>query len=313
MQRRPYLGRRPRRNSRANVKTRVGIAAIALVLGGGAAAVVVASHGPAPSAAQAASYNSRLHQSGMNEWNMLNSAVSGWGSSMGTSMTQLASVNQQNYSQTTEHGKTLDVQRGVVVFASPQFLILQSKNGNLRLWALSGNTKFDNVATSTMGTTAMTASANVAEQAIQGSLMIPEVNTMAGDAITVAGLLTPSVQPQTDTVQVAGTKLTVTVTITENTATVSQTATTPVSGSPVYDPTMTTMSAWSTAGMTSNLARGDLALVVGSRSHGLLHASVILYTPLVVGQVGGPVGNTNPRPHVAATPTVSPTGEPTHW
>jgi hypothetical protein len=310
MQRRPYLGRRPRRNSRANVKIGAGIAATALVLGGAATAVLVASHGPASTAAQSVSFSSRGHRTGMNEWGLLNSAVSGWGSSMGTSMTQLASVNQQTYSQTTEHGKTLDMQRGVVVFASPQFLIMQSKNGNLRLWALSGSTKFENVTNSTAGTTAMTASANVAEQATQGGLMIPEVNTMAGDAITVAGLLTPNSQPETVTVQVAGTKLTVTVTIMKTMATVSETATTPASGSPVYDPTTTTMSVASTAGMTTDLSRGALALAVGYRSHGLLHASIILYTPLVVSEVGGPVGSPN-GPHPNAAP--APTAAPTHW
>jgi hypothetical protein len=307
MQRRPYLGRRPRRNSRANVKIRVGIAASALVLGGGAAAVVVASHGPAPSAAQSASFNSRDHQAGLNEWGLLNSAINGWGSSMGTSMTRLASVNQPGYSQAMEHGKSLDVQRGVVLFASRQFLIIQSKSGVPRLWVLSGSTKFENVANSTAGSTAMTASTSVSKQATQSGLMIPEVNTMAGDAITVAGLLTPTAQPQTITVQVAGTKLTVTVTISRSMATMSETATTPTSGSPVYDPTTTTMSAWSTAGMTSDLARGDLVLVAGSRSDNLLHASIILYAPLTVGEVGGPVGSVgSSHPHAAVTPSPSP-------
>jgi hypothetical protein len=302
MQRRSQIGR-PRRNGRSNVKTRVGIAAAALALGGGAVAAVVASHGPASVTAQSSSYNSRFGMT--SEWGLLNSAVSGWGSSMGTSMAQLASVHQQTFSQTSQHGKTLDVQRGIVVFASPHFLIMQSKNGTLHLWALSGHTQFENVATSMSGTTALTASSTASRQAVNGGEMIPAVNMMVGDATTAASLLTPNYQPQTVTVQVAGTDLTVTVTITRSTATTSQTATVPNSGSPVSDPSTMTTSAWSTAGMTSNLARGDLAMVVGTRSHGLLHAQIILYSPLSAGDVGGYLGGANP-PQPAATVSPSP-------
>jgi hypothetical protein len=305
MQRRPSLGRR----------ARVGIAASALVLGGGAAAVVIASHGSTPSAAQSASYSTRYggnHSSGMSEWGLLNSAVSGWGSSTQSSETQLASVNQQLLSQTTQHGKTLDLQRGIVVFASQQFLILESKDGSLHLWALSGKTQFANVAASTTGSTAMTASMSDSQQAVWSGSMIPSVSTMAGDATTAQNLLTPNYRPQTVMVQVAGTDLTVTVTITGKNATVSQTATMPASGMPMSDPSTTTMSAWSTAGMTSTLARGDLALLVGSRTDGLLHASIVLYTPLSAGDVGGYLGGAT-APHPAATPSPSSTVTGTHW
>jgi hypothetical protein len=308
MQRRSQMSR-PRRNSRSNMKTRLGVVGTALVLGGGAVAAVVASHGSGPAAALSASYNSRYHMAGMTEWNTLDSAMNGWGSSMGTSLSQLASVNQETFSQTTQHSKSLDVQRGIVVFASQHFLILQSKDGGLHLWALSGNTQFQNVATSMTGTTALTASSSASTQAVMDGQMVPAVVMMAGDATTAAGMLTPSYHPQTVTVQVAGTDLTVTVTITRNTATMSQTATVPTSGFPMPDPTMMTMSAWSTAGGMTNLARGDLAMVVGSRSHGLLHASIVLYTPLSVSDVGGYLGKGNP-PHQA---TAAPTAEATHW
>jgi len=321
MQRRPPLGR-PRRNGRANVKTRVAIAASALVLGGGAAAVVVASHGSAPSAARSASFSSRLgghgSSSGMGLFSLLSSAVNGWSSSMGTSMNQLASVSQQTLDQTSQHGKTMDEQRGIVVFASQQFLILESKNGSMHLWVLSGNTKYENVSDSTMGTTAMTASGTASTEAVSGGEMIPAVNQMAGDATTAQSLLTPSAQPQTSTIQVAGTDLTVTVTISRGTASVSQTATMPTSGTPVYDPSTYAMSAYSTAGTTSSLARGDLAMVVGSRSHGLLHASIVLYSPLSAGDVGGYLGGGIPASHPISTATPTPSATSTleagsHW
>ncbi|HEY1626930.1 MAG TPA: hypothetical protein VGG16_24360 [Streptosporangiaceae bacterium] len=299
MQRRYKTGRG------SNLKILAGV----LVLGVSAAAIGigVTSHGATP-AAQSASYDSGYHATGMGEWTMLDSAVAGWGSSMGSSLSQLASVKQLTYGQSTEHGKTLDVQRGIVVFASQRFLILQSKNGALHLWVLSGRTGFENVADSRSGTTALTTSPSASMQAVNDGQMIPAVDMLAGDATTAAGLLTPSSKPQTVMVQVAGTDLTVTVTITRNTAAMSQTATMPASGSPVSDPASMTASAWSTAGMTSSLARGDLAMVVGSRSHGLLHAQIVLYTPLSVGDVGGYLGGAN-QPGGAPAPTA----ESTHY
>jgi hypothetical protein len=223
-------------------------------------------------------------------------------------------VNQQTFGQTTQHGKTLDIQRGIVVFASQRFLILESKDGHLHLWLLNGRTQFANVSQSTAGTTALTASASDSQQAVSGGLMIPAVNTMAGDATTAEQLLTPSAQSQTVTVQVAGTDLTVTVTITKTMATVGQTATTPANGWPAADPSTTTESAWGTAGNTSDLTRGDLAMVVGSRSHGVLHAQIVLYTPLSAGDVGGFLGSPHPgNPGVApsASASASPSPIPT--
>ena len=37
----------------------------------------------------------------------------------------------------------------------------------------------------------------------------------------------------------------------------------------------------------NGLARGDLALVVGTRSHWTLHAQLVLFTPLSTADVGG--------------------------
>ncbi len=117
--------------------------------------------------------------------------------------------------------------------------------------------------------------------------MQPAANLMAGSTLTASQMLTPSAASQTVTINVAGTDLTVTVTITRSTATVSQTATMPSNANPWWSPSTTTTSAWTTATPTSKLARGDLALVVGSRSHGLLHAQIVLFTPLTTADVGG--------------------------
>ncbi len=292
---------RDRRTGRPNIKTRVGIATAVLV-GGGAigVAAVAASHGASP-AAQSAGYSSRIsHSHTASEWGQLNSVLSNWGTSQ---LNTLASMTQPTYSQTAMHGKTLAEQRGIVVLATHKFLIVQSANGALHLWLLSGKTMIQNVANSTSGTHAMTGNASATTQAMQSGNMIPAAELMAGSPLTASQLLTPARTPVTVTVQVAGTNLTVTVTVSGNTATVSQTATTPLNANPMWNPFTTTQNAWMTAANGSKLARGDLVLVVGTRSHHLLHAQVVLFSPLTTAVVGG--GGNGPRP----TPTrTAPTG-----
>jgi hypothetical protein len=308
---------RDRRNGRANVKTRVGIATAAVV-GGGAIAIaaVAASHGSSP-AAQSAGFSARAWQS-TGEWGQLNSAMNNWNQSRTSSMNTLASLTSQSertYSTTTQHGKTLVEQRGIVVLATPKFVILQSANGSLHLWLLSGRTAIQNVSTSTMGTSAMTASMTATTAAMQSSNMMPAASLMAGSTLTASRMLTPTPAAQTVTVNVAGTDLTVTVTITRNTATVSQTATMPANANPWWSPSTTTQSAWMTATPMTKLARGDLALIVGSRTHNLLHAQIILFMPLTTSDVGGkaPTGTTRPVT-TPMTPTTSPVGQSgTHY
>jgi hypothetical protein len=281
---------RDRRNGRANMKTRVGIAAAA-VIGGGAIAIaaVAASHGSGSPAAQSAGYSARISNNG-GEWGQLNSVMNNWSWARTSSMNTLSSLTSQSertYSTTTMHGKTLVEQRGIVVLATRKFVILQSANGSLHLWLLSGRTAIQNVSSSTMGTSAMTASMSATTAAMQSGNMMPAANLMAGSTLTAAQMLTPTPAAQTVTVNVAGTDLTVTVTITKSTATVSQTATMPANANPWWSPSTTTQSAWMTATPMTKLTRGDLALIVGSRSHNLLHAQIVLFTPLTTGDVGG--------------------------
>jgi ribosomal protein S11 len=289
---------RNRRNGRANPRTRIAIAAAAVV-GGGAvaiAAVAATSHG-SPAAAQSASYSSRSYTS---EWNQLNSAMHNWGSSPRSAYSTLAGMTQQAFTQTTQHGRTFAAQRGIVVLATSKFIILQSANGSLHLWLLSGQTAFQNVTSSTSATAAMTASSSAAQQIVQSNYMIPATELMAGGPLVASRMLTPSTAPQSVTVNVAGTDLSVTVTIQKNTATVSQTATMPASGTPFWSPATSTQSAWMTAA-NSTLARGDLALIVGFRSHQLLHAQLVLFAPLTTADVGGAIGHFKPAPAVTST------------
>ncbi len=295
---------RDRRYGKSPVKTRVGIATAVLVGGAVAAAAVVASHGSAPAATSAA-YSSGFG----NEGNVLNSVMTNWNGSRQSSYAQLAQLTQaRQFSQTTHRGKVLAAQRGIIVLATRKFLILQSSNGSLHLWLLSGATRFQNVSNTMAGTRALTASTNAAQQAMMSGNMIPATTLLAGSPTTAAALLTPTPAAQTVTVQVANTALTVTVTVTRTMATVSQTATTPLTAMPTWSPITFTQYAW----MPMNgLARGDLALVIGFRSHWTLHAQLVLFTPLSTATVGGTTGTGTTG--TGTTPVVTPTAVATHW
>jgi len=285
------------KSRQASLRTRVGIASAALVGAGSIAAVAIAATGqPGASSAKPAAYAARFS----NEGAALNSVMNKWGQSRQTAYSQLARLTQaRQFSQVSYAGRTLDVQRGIVVLATKKFLILQSANSSLHLWLLSGATHIQNVAATTAGTSALTASTSATQQAMSAGNMVPATTLLAGSPLVAARLMTPTPAAQTVSVQVANTDLTVTVTVTRTTATVSQTATMPSNAMPAPNPSTFTQNAWAA---TSTLARGDLAVVVGSRSHWMLHATLVLFTPLTTADVGGRASN-----GVASTPTVAPT------
>jgi hypothetical protein len=289
-----------RKTRPATPKARAGVAAAVLAGGGaiGAAALLATSHAAAPTASPAA-YANRMS----NEGSMLSAAMSDWSRSRQGTYSQLAQLTAaRGFSQATHHGQTLAVQRGIVFYANHRFLILQSANGSLHLWLLSGATKFQNVSATAAGTAALTASTSATQQAMQSGNMMPATMLLAGSPATAASMLTPTATPQTVTVQVANTDLTVTVTITRSTATVSQTATTPANATPAWSPSTYTQNAWQATG---SIARGDLAVVVGARSHGTLHAQLVLFTPLSSNVMNGTTGTTGT--------TGSTAGGPVHW
>jgi hypothetical protein len=292
-----------RRARPATLKTRAGVAAAVLAGGGaiGVGALLATSHPAAPTASPAG-YANRLS----NEGNMLSAAMSDWSWSRQGTYSQLAQLTSaRGFSQTSQHGKMLAIQRGIVFYANHRFLILQSANGSLHLWLLSGATKFQNVSNTAAGTAALTASTSATQQAMQSGNMTPATTLLAGSPATAASMLTPTATPQTVTVQVANTDLTVTVTITRSTATVSQTATTPANAMPAWRPSTYTQNAWRA---TSSIARGDLAVVVGARSHGTLHAQLVLFTPLSSNPLGGTTGTTGTTGTAGST-----AGGPVHW
>ena len=296
------IARQRYRNSRqAAMKTRVGIAVAVLAGGGSIAAIGIAAanHGSV-TAARPAAYAAQFGEEG----STLNSVLNEWGQS--TQATQaaysaLASLTQaRQFSQAAHAGQTLDVQRGIVVLATKKFIILQSARGSLHLWLLSAGTQFRNVSDTTAGTAALTASTSATQQAMSSGNMIPATTLMAGSPTVAATLLTPMPAAQTVSVHVANTDLTVTVTVTRSMATIAQTATTPLNAVPVQSPVTFIQNAWQA---THSLARGDLALVVGSRSRWTLHAKLVLFTQLSTAAVGGRAAT----PRAASTPTVAPT------
>jgi hypothetical protein len=293
---------RDRRYGKTTVKTRVGIATAVLVGGAVAAGAALAANHGATATATSAAFSSHASTEGT----VLSSAMTNWNGSRQSSYAQLARLTQvRQFSQVRHDGKTLAVQRGIVVLATKKFLILRSSNGSLHLWLLSGQTKFQDVSHTMAGTRAMTASTSAAQQAMRSGNMIPATSLLAGSPTTAAAMLTPTPAAQTVTVQVANTTLTVTVTVTRNMATVHQTATMPQAAMPARSPVTFTQNAWRA---THALARGDLALVVGTRSHWTLHARLVLFAPLSTAAVGGKAAA-----GTGATPVVMPTAVATHW
>ena len=292
---------RDRRYGKTTVKTRVGIATAILVGGAVAAgAALAANHGAAATATSAA-FSSHASTEGT----VLSSAMTNWNGSRQSSYAQLARLIQaRQFSQVRHNGRTLAVQRGIVVLATKKFLILRSSNGSLHLWLLSGKTKFQNVSNSMAGLRALTASAGAARQAMGSGNMTPATSLLAGNPSTAAAMLTPTPAAQTVTVQVANTNLTVTITVTRSMATVNQTATMPQAAMPAWSPVTFTQNAWRA---THAVARGDLALVAGTRSHRTLHAQLVLFAPLSAATADKAAGGNG------ATPVVMPTAVATHW
>src|SRR6201989_1887907 len=133
---------RDRRYGKTTVKTRVGIATAILVGGAVAAGAALAANHGATATATSAAFSSHAGTEGT----VLSSAMTNWNGSRQSSFAQLARLTQvRQFSQVRHNGRTLAVQRGIVVLATKKFLILRSSNGSLHLWLLSGKTKFQNV------------------------------------------------------------------------------------------------------------------------------------------------------------------------
>lgn len=323
--------RRYGRNRQASLKARLGIATAVLVGGGaiGVAAVAATSH--SPSAAKSAGFSEhqshaqtlgsywvnagwsttttwshgRMHQhhtwhhghwANYTTGSLLSTALSNYTWSQNNAFNLLARLSNRDTQATFNH-TTFAKQAGIVVLARHNFLLVRSFDGAYRLWLLSGNTRFVNVSNTWNGTNALTGGNTfVTNQMMNANNATPLAQLLAGTLGQAQQMVTPAAKPITVTVNIAGTGVTVTVTVTTNTATVTQ-----------QTPTNTNTAFQNPFATTHGVQRGDLVLLAGVRSHGFLHAGLVLFTPLNSTMMPTP----SPSASVSTTPSTGTTPTPT--
>jgi hypothetical protein len=280
----------------SKLKARLGIATAVVVGGGaiGAVAVATTSH-PSVTKTASAGYSSSYSYWG-NQGNVLNAALSDYSWSQGRSMAMFAHMrNSSQLTQMWHHHSLLAFERGRVVLATKQFVLIRAANGTFNVWWLSHGTKVTNVAASKTGTTALTGSSAAATAAMAGQ-MAPATAMVTGSTTAAQKMLAPTAP--TVTVNIVGTGVTVSVTVTNNMATVQQGRTW------WRQPAMTT---------AANLQRGELVFIAGTRANWALHAKVILIEKAATTTVTPTVTPTTPTTTVAptTTPTVGTVPTPT--
>jgi hypothetical protein len=338
--------RNRRRNRQASMKARLGIAAAVLAGGGAAGVAVAASHnGPATTTADSAGYVLNFHHT-VSEQQALTSALNMWNSNQSRSLNTLAQMTpMRTFSQFTWHRTQFAAQRGVVVAATRQFIIVKSANGKLELWFLNGWTRQKNVTANATGMVAMTGNNVATHTAVTTGNTVPMAAAMAGSAAVANQMAAPVTKPITITVS-TGTE-TITITITQTTATVTPTApatgmatttapatgmattTAPATGmatttAPATGMATTTAPATGMATTTApatgmattmptttaakTVARGDFVFVVGFRSHGRLTAELILFSvPKTAAATAASTATVTTTTPASANPSTSPT------
>ena len=301
-------GRNRRGNRRPGMKARLGIATAVLVGGGavGVAAVAANTHGSATTTADSAGYMLHFHH-GISEQQALSSALSTWGWSQQRSLSTLAQMApMRTFSQFWWHRTQFAAQRGVVVAATRQFLVVRSANGNLEVWWLTGATKFRNVSANGTGMVAMTGNNVAAHTMMTTGNTAPVAATMAGSAAVVNQMAAPVVKPVTVTVNTGTEVINITITPAA-TATGVPAATATATVMPAATATATTMATATpmpittvpATTMTQGVARGDLVFVIGERYHRSLVAKLVLFAPKTVTNTVTPAPTTT---NSAATP-----------
>ena len=306
--------RNRRRNRQASMKARLGLAAAVLAGGGAAAVAVAASHNSSatPTTADSAGYVLRFQHT-VSEQQALTSALNMWNSNQSRSLSTLAQMApMRTFSQFTWHHTQFAAQRGVVVAATRQFIVVKSANGKPELWFLNHWTRQKNVTVNPTGMVAMSGNNVAAHTAAMTGNTAPAAVAMAGSTATVNQMNAPVTKPVTITINTS--TETITITITQGAATVMPTPTTtgmsttmatttaaPTTAAPAgtttgtatgtATPTTTgtgmgtttatpaaTTSTMPTTTAAKTVARGDLVFVIGVRSHGKLTAELILFS-----------------------------------
>jgi hypothetical protein len=267
------------------LKAGVGIGAAVVVSGGAIGAVAVASTShPAVTTAASAGY-SRTYSSAGNQGNILNAALADYSWSHARAFTLLAKLANTRSETEMWHGRAkLAFERGRVVLATKQFVLIRAANGTFNVWFLSHGTKVTSVAASQAGTTALTGSRPAAAAAMAGQLTAATA-TVSGSTAAAQKVLAPTAT--TVSVTIAGTGVTVSVTVTSNVAAVQQ-------GQTRWRQTATTAAA--------GLQRGELVFIAGTRADRTLHAKVVLIEKAAPATI---------TPSATPSTTVAPTTTPT--
>jgi hypothetical protein len=278
--RRSLAGRQGRK-----LKASLGIGAAVVVGGGAIGAVAVASTShPAVTTAASTGY-SRSYSHAVHEGNVLNAALADYSWSHARAFTLFSQLANTRSETEMWHGHNkLAFERGRVVLATKQFVLIRAANGTFNVWFLSHGTKVTNVAASRTGTTALTGSSSAATAAMAGQ-MTPATVTVSGSTTAAQKVLAPTAT--TVSVNILGTGVTVSVTVTNNMATVQQ-------GQTRWRQTATTTAA--------GLQRGDLVFIAGTRADRTLHAKVVLIEQAVP---------TTTTPTATPSTTIAPTTTPT--
>jgi hypothetical protein len=277
---------RRRRGSRrgSKLKAVVGIGAAVVVGGGAIGAVAVASTSHAAVTKAASTGYSRSYSYAGHQGNILNAALADYSWSHGRAFTQFSKLANTRSETEMWHGRVkLAFERGRVVLATKQFVLIRAANGTFNVWFLSHGTKVTNVSASQAGTTALTGSRPAATAAMAGQLTAATA-TVSGSTAAAQKVLAPTAT--TVSVSIAGTGVTVSVTVTRNMATVQQ-----------------GQSRWRQPAATSaaGLQRGELVLIAGTRADRTLHAKVVLIEKAA----------TTTTPTATPSTTVAPTTTPT--
>jgi len=288
-------GRNRRRDRRAGMKARLGIATAVLVGGGavGVAAVAAANHGPATTTADSAAY-SFSHTLSVRQ--ALISAFSTMSWSQNRTLTTLGHMAPlRTFSQFTWHRTQFAAQRGVVLAATKKFLVVKSANGKIAVWWLK-NTKLVNVTGNATGSVALIGNNGAAKAAVTGNTA-PAANAMAGGMAAMQQAAAPT-KPITITVNTGTQIITITISAVNGAPMASVMPSAPASVMPSQAMTVTPTP---TAPMAANnkIAAGDLVFVAGFKAHGSLIAKLVLFSA---------TNTVTPTPSVPATTSVAPTG-----
>jgi hypothetical protein len=264
--------RHPAGRPGSKLKARLGIATAVVVGGGaiGAVAMATTSH-PSVTRTEPAGYTSS-YSNWANQGNVLNVGLSDASWSTSRELAMFSHLQSSSHLTQMWHGHSmLAFERGRVVLATKNFVLVRSAGGNLNVWWLSHGTKVTNVSASRTGTMALTGSRWATSAAmtgqmapatamLTGTMMTPSAT---GNMVTAQQLL--AMTAPTVTVHIVGTGITISVTVTNNMAMVWQN----MANSGMWWRQPATMTA-------AGLQRGDLVFIAGTRSHSALHAKVVL-------------------------------------